>query len=183
MLGPGFARIYLVYRKGVENTNVDSLSRNPISMSHSVTATSSQPVTTDVQLAQLKDPVVKQLHSGSSLASKPVITDGTQPLLKWYLQIWEQLSMYVVCRTYTPCLHSSRLLYRYSHFHCESHDIPTAGHQDIAEILQRLQRSAYWVGMAQDVVKYCKQCSVCQQAKLPASTPAPLTNVRIGGPW
>ena len=37
--------------------------------------------------------------------------------------------------------------------------------------------------MAQDVAKYCKQCSVCQQAKLPTPTPAPLSNVPIGGPW
>jgi len=37
--------------------------------------------------------------------------------------------------------------------------------------------------MAQDVAKYVKQCSVCQQAKLPTPTPAPLTNVLIGGPW
>ena len=76
----------IVYRKGVENTNADSLSRNPVSALHPVAATSSQPVITDIQLAQLKDPVVKQLHGGLSSASKPVITDDTQPLLKRYLQ-------------------------------------------------------------------------------------------------
>ena len=42
---------------------------------------------------------------------------------------------------------------------------------------------AYWVGMAQAVSQYCAHCVVCQQAKLPAPTPAPLTNVLIGGPW
>ena len=36
--------------------------------------------------------------------------------------------------------------------------------------------------MAQDIAKYCKQCSVCQQAKLPAPTPSLVTNVPIGGP-
>ena len=37
--------------------------------------------------------------------------------------------------------------------------------------------------MTQDVAKYCKQCTVHQQAKLPAPTPIPLMNVLIGGPW
>ena len=159
----------IVYQKGVENTNADSLSHNPVSALHSVAATSSQPVTTDIQLAQLKDPVVKQLHSGLSLANKPVITDETQPLLKRYLQIWKLLSIIdnVVCHTYThrssqqsvivPVLPLSMQQSAIS----QSHNIPASGHQGIAKTLQRLQGSAYWVGMAQDVATYCKQCSVC----------------------
>ena len=67
----------IVYRKGAENTNADSLSRNPVSVPASVAVTSSQPVFTDIQAAQLEDPVVKQLHSGLSSSSKPVITDAT----------------------------------------------------------------------------------------------------------
>ena len=62
----------------------------------------------------------------------------------------------------------------------QSHDIPTSGHQGIAKTLQRLQEVAYWVGMAQAVSQYCAKCVVCQQAKLPVPTPAPLTNVPIG---
>ena len=67
----------------------------PVSVSHLVAVTSSQPVMTDI-LAQLKDPLVKQLHSGLSSASKPVITDETQPQLKQYLQIWQQLSVMIM---------------------------------------------------------------------------------------
>ena len=142
-------------------------------------------------MAQLKDPVVKQLHGGLSSASKPVITDETQPLLKRYLQIWQQLSIIdnVVCRTYTPRSSQQPVIVPVLPLSLrqaaisQSHDIPTAGHQGIAKTLQRLQTSAYWVGMAQDVTKYCKQCNVCQQAKLPTPTPAPLSNVPIGGPW
>ena len=103
----------IVYRKGAENTNADSLSRNPVSVPASVAVTSSQPVFTDIQAAQSEDPVVKQLHSGLSSSSKPVITDGTQRLLKWYLQMWQQLSVIddVVCHTYNPRSHSNQLLY------------------------------------------------------------------------
>jgi len=94
----------IVNQKGAENPNADSLSRNPVSVPHSVAVTSSQPVITDIQAAQLEDSVIKHLHSGLSSSCKPVITDGTQPLLKRYLQIWQQLSVIdnVVCHTYTP---------------------------------------------------------------------------------
>ena len=94
----------IAYQKRTENTNADSLSHNPVSVPHSVAVTSSQPVTTGIQMAQLEDPVVKQLHSGLSSSSKPVITDRTQPLLNRYLQPWQQLSIFddVVCHTYTP---------------------------------------------------------------------------------
>ena len=42
----------------------------------------------------------------------------------------------------------------------QSYDISTAGHQGIAKTLQQLQGSAYWMGMTQDVAKYCKQSAV-----------------------
>jgi len=35
--------------------------------------------------------------------------------------------------------------------------------------------------MAKDVDQYCKQCSTCQQSKLPQ--PALIQNVPIGQPW
>jgi len=75
----------IVYRKGTQNTNVDSLSRNPVSTPHSVAVTSSHPVTTNILTAQLEDPVIKQLYDGLSTSSKPVITDRPQPSLNRYL--------------------------------------------------------------------------------------------------
>ena len=35
----------------------------------------------------------------------------------------------------------------------------------------------------QAVPQYRAKCIICQQAKLPAPTPPPLTNVPIRGPW
>ena len=52
-----------------------------------------------------------------------------------------------------------------------NHDTPTAGHQ------------AYWVSMAKDVERHCRQCTKCQQSKLPMPPRTPLTNVPIGRPW
>jgi len=94
-----------------------------------------------------------------------------------------------VCHTYTPRSSQQPVVVPVLPFSLrqsalsQSHDIPTSGHQGIAKTLGRLQDGAYWVGMAQDVAKYCKQCTICQQAKLPGPTPAPLTNVPIGEPW
>ena len=96
----------IVYRKGTENTNADSLSRNPVPNSHSVATTSSQFLTADIQRSQLNDSVIKQIHDvlSSSPTTKPTDSKWTQPLLRRYIQIWHQLSVTdgVVCRTYKP---------------------------------------------------------------------------------
>ena len=49
--------------------------------------------------------------------------------------------------------------------------------------LSRVRNEAYWVNMAQDVEVYCRQCTQCQQAKLPAPIRVPLTSLPIGRPW
>ena len=51
------------------------------------------------------------------------------------------------------------------------------------KMLQRLKQEALWVHMAREVNEYCNKCVVCQQAKLPNPTPAPITNIPIGRPW
>ena len=53
----------IVYHKGTENTNADSLSHNPVpDDSYSVTITSAQFFTADINRAQLIDPVIRQIH-------------------------------------------------------------------------------------------------------------------------
>ena len=64
-----------------------------------------------------------------------------------------------------------------------NHDAPSSGHQGMEKTLERLRLEAYWVNMARDVERYCRECGVCQQAKLPAPTRAPLTSIPIGRPW
>ena len=95
----------------------------------------------------------------------------------------------VVCRHYAPgptsdtltvpvlpsSLHHRALL--------RNHDAPSAGHQGADKTLERLQQEAYWVGMSADVERYCRECTRCQQSKLPAPTRAPLTPIPIGQPW
>ena len=91
----------IVYCKGTENTNVDSLSHNPVSDSQIVAIASSQSITADIQRAQLNDLVIKQIHDTLSNLpnTKPTNSIWTQPLFKRYLQIWHQLPIVdgVVC--------------------------------------------------------------------------------------
>ena len=85
----------IVYCKGRENINPDSLSRNPAPNSYSVATTSSQLLTTDIQRDQLDDPVIKQIHGAlsNSPSTKPLDCKCTQSLLRRYLQMWHQLSI------------------------------------------------------------------------------------------
>ena len=92
--------IDIVYRKGTENTNADS-SRNPVpDDSYSIAITSTQFFTADINRAQLNNPVIRQIHDALSDSPnfKPADTDNkeTQPLLRRSLQMWHQLSIFMV---------------------------------------------------------------------------------------
>ena len=111
--------------------------------------------------------------------------------LRRFGKIWNQLRVCdgVLCRHYKPNpvsevvtvpilpagLHHQVLL--------RNHDAPMAGHQGSDKTLERLKQEAYWVGMAKDVERHCRECIKCQQAKQTKPQRAPLINVPIGRPW
>ena len=160
----------IVYCKGTENTNPDSLSCNLVSDSQTTTITSSQSITTDIQRAQLNNLVIKQIHDtlSNSLSTKPTNDMWTQSLFKSYLQIWHQLSIvdWMVCCTYKSGLsqHSVTVPRLPTSLHksaiYQSHDIPTSAYQETAKTLRWFQQVAYLLGMAQDMAQYCNQCVV-----------------------
>lgn len=47
----------------------------------------------------------------------------------------------------------------------ECHNAPTAGHMGIKKTKSRLAQRYFWPGMAGDVEKYVKNCSVCRESK------------------
>ena len=63
------------------------------------------------------------------------------------------------------------------------HDSPAAGDQGTLKTLERIRREAYWVNMAQDVDRHCRECATCQKSKLPMPVRSPLTNIPVGRPW
>ena len=114
-----------------------------------------------------------------------------KPPLRRYRQLWSQLKIVdgVICREYAPgptseiiqvplIPDSERPTILQS-----NHNSPTPGHQGIDKTLNRIRQVAYWVNMAQDVDKHCRECTQCQQAKLSLPQRASITNIPIGRPW
>ena len=95
----------------------------------------------------------------------------------------------VLCRTYTPSPHTEEISVPVLPESLRAdaiklcHDIPAAGHQGFEKTLEKLRYTAYWVGIAQEVETYCRECSKCQRSKLSMPQQAPLTSMPIGKPW
>ena len=181
----------VVYRKGSLNTNADALSRVE-TLPCSVTLSLPHHSNTELQAAQRADPAIsKVLQAHSQASSPPPSREWRQYPLRRYVQMWRQLRVIddVLYRHYVPspmldavtvpvlpaCMQHQALI--------RNHNTPTAGHQGSERTLQRLRQEAYWVSMAKDVERHCRECTKCQQAKLPMPQRAPLTNVPIGRPW
>ena len=179
----------VVYRKGAANINADALSRCSI---NTVTTVTQRNSFMELKHAQQDDPIVSILRKVKLNSSQLPCGRNwkTQPFQR-YKQLWTQLEIRedVLCRAYTPNPLKDAVtvpvlplkLHREALVQC--HDIPLAGHQGKEKTLERLRKEAYWVGMAQDVERYCRECTICQKSKLAMPTQAPLRNIPIGRPW
>eukprot|EP00731_Ephydatia_muelleri_P003131 Em0001g3131a len=175
------------YKKGSQNGNADALSRRSVgAITHS-----GQPLD-DMRKAQRDDHAIGIVYT--TLLSKKTPTHSgkwRQHPLRRYRQLWSQLQLIdgIVCRRYAPSPASDVISVPVLPESLQrealqrNHDAPSAGHQGIEKTLQRLKQEAFWANMAKDVNQYCSKCVVCQQAKLPTPTPAPMTNIPIGRPW
>ncbi|KAL5503413.1 hypothetical protein EMCRGX_G010361, partial [Ephydatia muelleri] len=175
------------YKKGSQNGNADALSRRSVgAITHS-----GQPLD-DMRKAQRDDHAIGIVYT--TLLSKKTPTHSgkwRQHPLRRYRQLWSQLQLIdgIVCKRYAPSPASDVISVPVLPESLQrealqrNHDAPSAGHQGIEKTLQRLKQEAFWANMAKDVNQYCSKCVVCQQAKLPTPTPAPMTNIPIGRPW
>ena len=139
---------------------------------------------TDSHLAKVIQACTQSLHH-------PMGPEWRKQPLQHYKQLWSQLRVVggILYRHFAPgptskpvtvpilpaSLRKQALL--------QNHDAPNAGHQGPDRILERLRQEAYWVNMARDVEKHCRECTTCQQTKPPAPQHVPLTNTPIGRPW
>ena len=186
--------------KGTLNGNADAWSRRLDPMTpwpHEIPCSVATAVQTnmpmeEIRCVQQQDDITKHLL-GDLKATNPLSKWRRWQLQPWrrYAQIWSHLAAVdgVVCRRYTPdpaadvvtvpvlpkCLQPKAL------FQC--HDHPAAGHQGYQRTLHRLWQQAYWVSMAQDVERTCRECQKCQSSKLCTPTRAPLHNLPFGRPW
>ena len=181
----------IVYRKGALNSNADALSRRSFEPC-AVTLLTQHNSPSDISLAQQNDEILSTVWESRTQSDTPPTGNvwNRHPFRR-YKQLWMQLEINegVLCRRYTPePTHDSVTvpilptnLRHHALVRC--HNIPSAGHQGSEKTLERLRMEAYWVGMAQDVERHCRECIVCQQSKLPSPPRVPLTNVPIGRPW
>ena len=65
----------------------------------------------------------------------------------------------------------------------QNHDTSTAGHLGFEKTVSRVHEVSYWVGMLQDIDRYCRECTICQSTKPPSPISTPLVIVPIGKPW
>ena len=178
----------ICYKKGSDNRNADALSRHPCA----TTVVSQQKAVANIRLAQQADKTISTLLITLKKTNKcPSSRIWKRYPLKRYRQLWNQLTVKngILCRKYVPgplqeevtvpilppCLRKGALH--------QCHDPPTAGHQGVEKTLDRLRKEAYWVGIATDVRKFCRNCTTCQASKLVSPARAPLTNTPIGRPW
>ena len=181
----------IVHRNGSANTNADALSRLP-PPSCALTVALPHYSLPELKKAQMLDPIISVVHK-ARLQSCDVPRDTTfnRGILRRYKQLWKQLAIAdgVLCRTYSlgPLEGAVTVPILPPSFQQEaltlSHDIPTAGHLGVDKTLDRLRRNAYWVSMAKDVERYCRNCTICQKSKLSLPPRAPLQNMPIGQPW
>ena len=143
---------------------------------------------------QLTNPIISELHSALSHGGSGVIPQGCkwcQPPYSRYKQLWSQLSITdgLICHCYAPnpqlpaitvpLIPASQRLSLIK----QQHDAPSAGHFGYDKTVSKVRQLGYWVGMLQDIDKYCRECIVCQRSKPPAPNKTPLINVPIGKPW
>lgn len=67
----------------------------------------------------------------------------------------------------------------------ENHDDPTAGHGGIFKTYHRLRKLYFWPNKKRDVIRYIRQCRVCQQQKADNQKPAGhlLNTSIVSRPW
>lgn len=181
------------YRRGSLNSNADALSRRvPHTAVSAATQIQSKNTKDELRQAQQNDTIVRKLAEALKHPNRcPSGKIWKSPPLSRYRQLWPQLTVVdgVVCRKYTPdptketitvpivptSLRNSVLI--------RSHDVPSAGHQGVERTLDHVRREGYWVNMAKDAERHCRECTKCQEAKLPAPVRAPLTSIPVGRPW
>ena len=174
------------YRRGSSNANADALSRVPtIPSTCAGTVTVPELTLEDVAQEQGKDEVLNEVRRlvSSGLSNQP--QHWNQHPIRKFSQILCVVDG-VLCRKYTPGPLEKVPVIPLSLWPTAlkaNHDIISSGHQVVEKTLQRLKRTAYWIGMAKDMELYCRSCMVCQRSKLPMPTPVPMTNIPIVHPW
>ncbi|PAA58909.1 hypothetical protein BOX15_Mlig009944g1 [Macrostomum lignano] len=175
------------YRRGVENSDADALSRLH---GQEVAATQLTPEidTEELKTAQRHDPELSQVIQAMDKDAEIAPRWRAGPLQQLG-RIWKKLKLDddgVLLRKFNdpdglrevPVV-PARLRQQ---FLTNAHE-GLGGHFGAEKCYRTLKLTAYWPGMAEDIVQHCQSCSVCQEKKAGSRTSAPLGELPIGSPW
>ena len=180
------------YRRGRDNGNADSLSRQPQTISHTVASTKCINNQYDMREHQQADPVIREIHDA---LLQPTSSSHTRtwrkPPLSRYRQLWSQLLLDngIVYRRYTPQPAAGTVtvplipVTLQPSFLSQYHDSAQGGHLGADKTASRVRQVGYWVGMLGDIEQYCQSCLNCQASKQPSPPKAPLISMPVGRPW
>ena len=160
----------IVYRKGALNTNTDVLSQCNWSDTHSCAVTSAMPHTARDELhhvQQTDSHLATVIQVCTQFPHRPMGPEWRKQSLQRYRQLWSQLRVVngTLYRHFAPGPTSESVpipillsSLRKQAF-LQNHNAPSAGHQGPDHTLEQLRQEAYWVNMAIDVEKHCKECT------------------------
>ena len=162
-------RYRIRYKKGVENTGADALSRaNPIDFLNSIT--SCVPAwLEDVVNSYNNNPHATRLLEQLSLQQDPKGRFSLEKgLIRFRRRIWLGGGMQI----------RQRII-------CTFHDILMEGHSEFPVTYHRIRRLFAWPKMKTHILQYVRCCQICQQAKPDwAASPGLLQPLRVPSqPW
>lgn len=146
------------YRPGPENKAADALSRFPIAAELTVMM-----VSTVLDLGELQNQIgadekLASIHE--SLLRDPLAVEG-----------WSVTDGCLLYKQRLVLPRNSSLIPKFlQEFHCSK----VGGHSGVLKTYKRIAGELFWAGMKKDIQKFVESCSVCQQNKYLALSPAGL---------
>ncbi|KAL8120175.1 hypothetical protein AgCh_017351 [Apium graveolens] len=158
----------IVYKPGTENNAADALSRRDDDSELALKATDAMELSAISRPQWSDTPALATAVRSDTYLSKIVqALESNQPTLSGYTLAHGQL------------LYKGRLVIPatsewVSQFIQEFHSTPTGGHSGFLRTYKRISSNLFWNGMKADIMKYVAECTICQQHKYQATSPAGL---------
>ena len=146
------------YRSGASNRVADALSRQPQDVECAELVVPAWQHWADLEAELKADEFLQKLRND--------LSSGTQQHTGFELR---QGLLFYKGRLVIP--RGSRLI---TSLITEFHGSPIGGHSGETKTYQRVAAELFWIGMRKDIAKFVQECSVCQENKHLATTPAGL---------
>lgn len=194
----------IIFRRGVEHTAADGLSRRPEDTADAACQTDPDPQIDQcrrvsaqdwsqsyIQEEQGKDEAITDISRRLSSGSRPR-RDSVAPSVRPWLRQWHRLRLLkgVLFRVYKKRPRDPESLQVVIPANLipgvltSMHSGPCGGHFSPKKLLSQLRLRYYWPTMDADVVKFCRECERCSERNAPIPRPrASMGELRATEPW